>query len=82
MRQSYQQFRNAIWALNINKIQVGHVPRAIAAKLTPLLDQGKVTVEGTMLEGNSKSSKLQPISSTTLTVFSEQFQVLSLDVSP
>ena len=47
--------RNAIRALNINNIQVGHVPRAVAAKLAPLLDQGKVTVEGTMLEGNSES---------------------------
>ena len=42
--------------LNINNIQVGHVPRNVVTKLAPLLDQGKVTVEGTMLEGNSKSS--------------------------
>jgi len=55
-RQSDQQFRNAIRVLNINNIQVGHVPKATAAKLAPLLDQGKVTIEGTMLEGNSGSS--------------------------
>ena len=54
MRLSDQQFRNAVRVLNINNIQVGHVPRNVVAKLAPLLDQGKVTVEGTMLEGNSK----------------------------
>jgi SWI/SNF-related matrix-associated actin-dependent regulator of chromatin subfamily A3 len=60
MRQSDQPFRNAIRALNINGTQVGHIPKAVAAKLAPLLDQGKITIEGTMLEGNSKSSALQP----------------------
>ena len=51
--------RNAIQVLNINNIQVGHVPRNVAAKLAPLLDQGKVTVEGEMLEGNCKYSVQQ-----------------------
>jgi SWI/SNF-related matrix-associated actin-dependent regulator of chromatin subfamily A3 len=37
---------------NIGRTQVGHVPRAIAGKLAPLLDRNLVTVEGTMLEGN------------------------------
>lgn len=36
------------------------MPRAVAAKLAPLLDQGKVTVEGTMLEGNSKPLRHNP----------------------
>jgi len=56
MRWPDRQYRNAVRVLNINNIQVGHVPRNVVAKLAPLLDQGKVTVEGTMLEGNSKSS--------------------------
>lgn len=59
MRLSDQGLRNAVRALNINNIQVGHVPRNVVSKLAPLLDQGKVTVEGTMLEGNSKSSFLR-----------------------
>ncbi|KAF9650574.1 hypothetical protein BDM02DRAFT_3164771 [Thelephora ganbajun] len=52
-----QYDRNAIKVLNINNTQVGHVPRNVAAKLAPLLDQGKVTVEGTMLEGNMSGFK-------------------------
>jgi len=67
--------------LNINNIQVGHVPRNVAGKLAPLLDQDKVTVEGTMLEGNSKSPVSQPVQSMILTASSEQFQVFSLNVS-
>jgi hypothetical protein len=39
---------------NIANIQVGHVPKAVAAKLSPLLDRRLVTVEGVMQEGNSK----------------------------
>lgn len=74
--------RNAIRALNINNVQVGHVPRAVAAKLAPLLDQGKVTVEGTMLEGNSESSTSRAVSRMPLTAPSEQFQVFALNVSP
>lgn len=56
MRLSNQGHRNAVRAMNINNIQVGHVPRNVVSKLAPLLDQGKVTVEGTMLEGNSELS--------------------------
>jgi len=52
---SNQYDRNAIRVLNINGIQVGHIPRNVAVKLAPLLDQSKVSVEGEMLEGNSKT---------------------------
>ena len=44
--------RNAIQVKNIGGIQVGHVKREYAAKLAPLLDQGLITVEGVMQEGN------------------------------
>ncbi|KIJ68013.1 hypothetical protein HYDPIDRAFT_107592 [Hydnomerulius pinastri MD-312] len=44
--------RNAIQVKNIGGIQVGHIPRNVAAKLSPLLDQKLVTVEGVMHEGN------------------------------
>ncbi|CAL1707747.1 unnamed protein product [Somion occarium] len=44
--------RNAIKVENIGGTQVGHVPRNVAAKLAPLMDQGMVTVEGMMHEGN------------------------------
>lgn len=74
-----QRLRNAVRVLNINNIQVGHVPRNVVAKLAPLLDQGKVTVEGTMLEGNSKPSVSRP--GRDLTASSEQFQIFSHDVS-
>jgi hypothetical protein len=45
-------FRNAIMVQNIGRTQVGHIPRAVAGQLAPLLDRNLVTVEGTMLEGN------------------------------
>uniref|UniRef100_A0A0W0FH49 Uncharacterized protein n=1 Tax=Moniliophthora roreri TaxID=221103 RepID=A0A0W0FH49_MONRR len=44
--------RNAIQVLNIGRTQVGHLPRDIAAKLSPLLDAGKVSVEGVIHDGN------------------------------
>ncbi|EGO00039.1 hypothetical protein SERLA73DRAFT_167889 [Serpula lacrymans var. lacrymans S7.3] len=44
--------RNAIQVMNIGGTQVGHIPRNIASKLSPLLDRGSVTVEGVMREGN------------------------------
>ncbi|PNS19972.1 hypothetical protein CAC42_7939 [Sphaceloma murrayae] len=37
---------NAIQVLNVNREQIGHVPRQIAAKLTPYLDRGEIFVEG------------------------------------
>ncbi|EMD31673.1 hypothetical protein CERSUDRAFT_88802 [Gelatoporia subvermispora B] len=44
--------RNAIQVKNIGHVQVGHVPRNVAAKLAPLMDRNVVTVEGVMHEGN------------------------------
>ncbi|KAF9222676.1 hypothetical protein BS17DRAFT_708165 [Gyrodon lividus] len=44
--------RNAIQVMNIGGTQVGHIPRNIASKLAPLLDQRLVAVEGVMHEGN------------------------------
>ncbi|THH19092.1 hypothetical protein EW146_g2018 [Bondarzewia mesenterica] len=44
--------RNAIQVKNIGNTQVGHLPRAIASELAPLMDRRLVTVEGTMNEGN------------------------------
>ncbi|KZT19055.1 hypothetical protein NEOLEDRAFT_1142558 [Neolentinus lepideus HHB14362 ss-1] len=44
--------RNAIQVKNISGIQVGHIPRQTAASLAPLLDEGLVTVEGVMRDGN------------------------------
>ena len=46
--------RNAIQVKNIANIQVGHIPRDIAARLAPLMDRKLVTVEGIMVEGNRK----------------------------
>ncbi|PIL34185.1 transcription factor [Ganoderma sinense ZZ0214-1] len=44
--------RNAIQVKNIGGTQVGHIPRTVAAKLAPLMDNGSITVEGVMHEGN------------------------------
>ncbi|KAG8973419.1 hypothetical protein FRC05_008810 [Tulasnella sp. 425] len=42
---------NAIRVLNASGTQVGHIPRTVAAKLAPLMDQGRVSVEGAMKTG-------------------------------
>ena len=34
--------------------QVGHLPRQVVTKLSPLMDRGLVNVEGIMHEGNCK----------------------------
>ncbi|KAI6032893.1 SNF2 family N-terminal domain-containing protein [Pisolithus orientalis] len=44
--------RNAIKVVNIGGMQVGHIPKEIAARAAPLLDKGLVNLEGTMLSGN------------------------------
>lgn len=44
--------RNAIQVKNIGGTQVGHIPRNVASKLAPLMDNGFITVEGVMHEGN------------------------------
>jgi SWI/SNF-related matrix-associated actin-dependent regulator of chromatin subfamily A3 len=55
-REPTNQFdRNAIRVVNFRDEQVGHLPRAFAARLSPLLDQNLVTVEGVIKEGNSAS---------------------------
>jgi SWI/SNF-related matrix-associated actin-dependent regulator of chromatin subfamily A3 len=47
-------FRNAIAVQNIGRMQVGHIPRQMAAKLAPAIDAGLITIEGTMNEGNCR----------------------------
>ncbi|KAJ6625516.1 SNF2 family N-terminal domain-containing protein [Mycena sp. CBHHK59/15] len=47
-----QYDRNAIQVKNISRTQVGHLPKAVAGKLAPLLDRGLVNVEGMMTTGN------------------------------
>lgn len=49
--------RNAIQVTNISWVQVGHLPRNVAAKLSPLVDRGMVTVEGVMQTGNLTGRK-------------------------
>ncbi|KAG6813556.1 hypothetical protein H0H92_009948 [Tricholoma furcatifolium] len=44
--------RNAIQVKNIGRTQVGHLPRTVAQKLAPLMDQRLVTVEGIINDGN------------------------------
>ncbi|KAJ4483290.1 HIRAN domain-containing protein [Lentinula aciculospora] len=44
--------RNAIRVDNIGHIKVGHVPRAVASKLAPLMDSRMITVEGVIHNGN------------------------------
>ncbi|KAF9565547.1 hypothetical protein CPC08DRAFT_815314 [Agrocybe pediades] len=53
VREPHNRFdRNAIQVKNISRIQVGHLPRNVAAKLAPLLDRQAVTVEGVINDGN------------------------------
>ncbi|KAJ7924933.1 SNF2 family N-terminal domain-containing protein [Mycena leptocephala] len=51
-----QYDRNAIQVKNIASAQVGHIPKKVAAKLAPLLDQRLVSVEGVMIQGNLAAS--------------------------
>ncbi|KAJ7346747.1 SNF2 family N-terminal domain-containing protein [Mycena albidolilacea] len=44
--------RNAIKVVNISSTQVGHLPKKVVTKLAPLIDQGLVSVEGVMTQGN------------------------------
>lgn len=48
--------RNAIQVKNISRVQVGHIPRGVAAKLAPLMDQKLITVEGVINDGNLSGS--------------------------
>ncbi|KAK7472758.1 hypothetical protein VKT23_000868 [Stygiomarasmius scandens] len=56
-QQIYGLHRNAIQVKNIGRTQVGHVPRNVAAKLAPLMDQKLVNVEGVMRDGNLSGFK-------------------------
>ncbi|KAI6026131.1 SNF2 family N-terminal domain-containing protein [Pisolithus microcarpus] len=51
--------KNAIKVVNIGGMQVGHIPRDVAAQAAPLLDKGLVSVEGVMLTGNLLISELR-----------------------
>ncbi|KAF9024848.1 hypothetical protein BDZ89DRAFT_1068783 [Hymenopellis radicata] len=44
--------RNAIQVLNISRTQVGHIPKNVAQKLAPLLDQRLVNCEAIIHDGN------------------------------
>lgn len=41
---------NAIKVLNMRSVQVGHLERSAAAVLSPLIDRGLITVEGSYFE--------------------------------
>ncbi|KAL1411453.1 hypothetical protein Q8F55_002409 [Vanrija albida] len=43
---------NAVQVINATGQQVGHVPRAVAAKIAPLMDHNLITVEGRMIGQN------------------------------
>ncbi|KXN85344.1 Putative SWI/SNF-like matrix-associated actin-dependent regulator [Leucoagaricus sp. SymC.cos] len=55
---------NAIQVKNIGQDQVGHIPRAVAAKLAPLLDRNSITVEGVINDGNLGRSNAYTLSLT------------------
>ncbi|KAF8588628.1 hypothetical protein K439DRAFT_1651796 [Ramaria rubella] len=73
VRELHNQYdNNAIQVLNISNTQVGHIPRAVSAKLASLIDRNLITVEGVIHEGNSnktlkiygashKRSELEPL---------------------
>ncbi|KAG7098689.1 hypothetical protein E1B28_000603 [Marasmius oreades] len=44
--------RNAICVSNIGGSQVGHLPRDVVARLAPMLDAGKIIIEGVINDGN------------------------------
>jgi len=56
--QRIRNLRNAIKVINISGMQVGHIPKDIAAKIALLIDRKLVTIEGTMLSGNCESPRL------------------------
>ncbi|EIW70483.1 hypothetical protein TREMEDRAFT_60987 [Tremella mesenterica DSM 1558] len=57
-RQPQNQYdANACQVLNAGGIQVGHIPRAVAARIAPLLDDHLVTVEGRMVDQNLDHSR-------------------------
>lgn len=42
---------------NANNVQVGHIPRLVASKLAPLMDENLITVEGRMVGQNLDHAK-------------------------
>ncbi|KAF8115217.1 hypothetical protein N665_0029s0060 [Sinapis alba] len=50
---------NAIRVLNTRSVQVGHIERAVAAVLSPLIDSGKILVEGIVPNTRSTSNKFK-----------------------
>ncbi|KAG8837816.1 hypothetical protein FRC18_007854 [Serendipita sp. 400] len=63
VRQPSNQYdRNAICVENISGHQVGHLPANVVAKLSPLIDRGLISVEGTMTSGNLHSSSAWKLS--------------------
>ncbi|KAG5635503.1 hypothetical protein H0H81_011022 [Sphagnurus paluster] len=62
--------KNAIQVKNVSQTQVGHLPKAVAAKLASLMDQRLVTVEGVINDGNltGRSGYTLSISSPSTTV--------------
>jgi SWI/SNF-related matrix-associated actin-dependent regulator of chromatin subfamily A3 len=55
---SDQRCRNAILVKNMNRITVGYLPRGVASKLSPLMDQKQITIEGTVKRGRSCTYRL------------------------
>ncbi|KAF1971405.1 hypothetical protein BU23DRAFT_555945 [Bimuria novae-zelandiae CBS 107.79] len=48
-REPHNQYdRNAIQVLNVNHVQIGHIPRVVAAKLAPFMDNRTLIVESTI----------------------------------
>lgn len=61
-------------------MQVGHIPRDMAAKLAPLMDTGLITLEGTMNQGNCESASIVFVPSV-IAFSSTQVQLLLVRVS-
>ncbi|CAK9786233.1 unnamed protein product [Cutaneotrichosporon oleaginosum] len=47
---------NAVQVLNASGVQVGHIPRGVAARIAPLMDGRLITVEGRMIGQNLDGS--------------------------
>ncbi|RIA05684.1 hypothetical protein BRARA_K00016 [Brassica rapa] len=50
---------NAIRVLNTRSLQVGHIERAVAAVLSPLIDSGKILVEGIVPNTRSTANRFR-----------------------
>lgn len=45
--------------MNMSGVQVGHIPKTVAARLAPMMDRQLVTVEGEMVQGNLYGNPFQ-----------------------